>query len=127
VAALFRPAFPFRSGADYLRALCATVRDAGRIEVYRTIPYCDNGADLVGLPEEVSRMACASCVLLAVHLAAYAYQRGRRVDLCGSVSDSNTEHAWCRIDGVLRDPSAEGGLKVPSKTYVGAVIVPVER
>ena len=128
MAALFRPAFPFRSGSDYLRALAETVRSAGRIEgPYRPIAYCDDGRDLVGLPEEVALLPCASCVLLAVYLGAWCHQRGRRVDLCGSVSEDNTEHAWCRIDGLLRDPSQEGGLNVPLRIYVGAVIVPVER
>lgn len=129
--ALLRPAFPFRSRRTFLRALGETIREAGPVEDVGTIPWCDDGASLVGLPEEIGRLQCASCVLLTVYEGAKAYQRGAHVDLCCSVlgnrDDHRDEHAWLRVDWRRNDPSVRGGLWVPAATYVGAVIVPVER
>jgi hypothetical protein len=102
------------------------ILDAGPVADVGTIPYCDDGSALVGLPEEIGRLRCASCVLLAVYAATVAHQAGRRVDLCCSVLGGDTEHAWMREDGRLRDPSVEGGAEIPRTVYQGAVIVPVE-
>lgn len=121
-----RVGFPFRDRARYLKALAQLVVDAGPVPDVGAIPYCDDGAELVGLPEEIASLRCASCVLLSLYAATLAYQAGSRVDLCCSALDVDTEHAWIRVDGRLRDPSADGGLRVPSGTYRGAVIVPVE-
>jgi hypothetical protein len=131
VVALLRPGFPFRSLADFLRALAKLVREAGPVPDVGPIPYCDDGAALVGLPEEIAGlrvrgMRCTSCVSLALYEAALAHQAGEPVDLCCSVTGTDTEHAWIRVRGERRDPSAKGGLSVPESIYVGAVIVPVE-
>jgi len=124
--AYLRPAMPYVDRASFARDLGRMVRQAGPLEDVGTIPYCDDGAALVGLPDEVARLRCASCVLLAVYEATKAHQRGHRVDICISALPGREQHAWIRVDGVLRDPSAEGGLAVPPSTYEGAVIVPVE-
>ncbi len=83
----------------------------------------------MGLPEEIAQLKCASCVLLAVYAATVAHQRGHRVDLCCSavtrLEPGSAEHAWIRVDGILRDPSVEGGARIPPSIYRGAVIVPV--
>jgi hypothetical protein len=121
-----RPAFPFRTRAAFLRALARTVIEAPAVEDVGTIPYCDDGRALVGLPEEIAALGCASCVLLAVYAATVAYQAGRNVDLCCSVLGTETEHAWIRSDGVRRDPSVEGGAAIPPHVYEGGVIVPVQ-
>jgi hypothetical protein len=126
VRPLLRPAFPFRTRAAFLRALVRTVIEAGLVEDVGVIPYCDDGSALVGLPEEIGRLRCTSCVLLAVYAGTVAYQAGRRVDLCCSMLGGDTEHAWIRDGGLLRDPSVEGGATIPRSVYQGGVIVPVE-
>jgi len=110
----------------FLDALVVLVRDAGPVPDVGVIRYCDNGLSVVGLPEEVYRMRCASCVLLSVYVAAVGYQNGKRMDLCCSAMGSDIEHAWVREDGVLRDPSVEGGAYIPPEVYIGGVIVPVD-
>ena len=123
---LLRPAFPYRSRARFLQALALLVREAGPVVDVGRIAYCDDGSTLIGLPEEIGRLQCASCVLLAVYEATLAHQQGRRVDLCCSALGAPIEHAWIRVDGARRDPSVEGGAAIPSSVYDGAVIVPVE-
>jgi hypothetical protein len=114
--AYLRPGFPFRDRASFARSLAKLVRDAPPLLYRGSIAYCDDGAQLVGLPEEVAKLRCASCVLLSVYEATRAHQQGRRVDLCISVLGGQTEHAWIREDGRRRDPSRDGGLDVPSDT-----------
>ncbi len=130
-AAYLRPAVPFRGRADFARFLAGLIRGAPPLRYRGALRYCDDGRQLVGLPEEVARLQCASCVLLTVYEATHAYQRGRRVELCISVqpdvddADEHVEHAWYREDGQRRDPSRTGGLDVPPLTYLGALVVPV--
>jgi len=129
--ALYRPGTPYRSGSALLRALAGMAREAPPLGPYRAIRYCDRAEDVLGLPEEVEqigkRAGCTSCALLACYLAAWAIQQGHAADLCCSVSGPgvDVEHAWTRINGILRDPSEEGGLVVPARIRIGAVIVPV--
>jgi hypothetical protein len=87
-SALIRPAFPFATMADFLRQLARMVREAGPIRDVGTIAYCDDGESLVGLPEEIVDLRCASCVLLSVYVATLGHQAGRRMDLCASALGS---------------------------------------